>query len=114
MSYETMVAGNEIDELVARRVMGLKVVEDPLAIRGVSVGFAGREGCDLPRYSADVSVAWAVVEVFNVRCDKNTPDEKLRQIFRFRQHPGIVNLGCKSASEAALTICKAALEAMDA
>jgi len=60
-----MKPGREMDALVAEKVMGLRVVDDPVSHRGVSVGEAGALGTDLWPYSTDDGAALTVMEALS-------------------------------------------------
>jgi hypothetical protein len=76
-----MVIGTEMDVAVAEKVMGLKVLPDPVNYRGFSVGCVGSDGHDLPKYSTEIGDAWKVVM-------------KLREMYHFSLESRNYDDGC--------------------
>lgn len=52
----------QTDAEVARKVMGLTVVDDEVSYRGVALDCAGIDGRDLPHFSTDLAEAMKVMD----------------------------------------------------
>lgn len=103
IDIDKLAAGRELDILVAEKVFGLTVVPDPVTLRGVSIGEAGQNGEDLPKYSADIAAAWKVLEQFPSSCLSKAGNWSCM----IANGPGV-------ADTAPLAICRAALKALKA
>jgi hypothetical protein len=111
MKDTELVAGRELDALVAERVMGWVQEEpQPHPVNSFAIYFGGP-----PPYSTDIAAAWQVVErmreqEYSIALDSDT----------WLKHPYAVhfiggNSGCVSctADTAPLAICRAALKAVE-
>jgi hypothetical protein len=102
-----MMAGREMDRLVADKLMSLNLVN----LNGHVMNFTGRLYYEIPNYSTDISAAWEVVErykeKFNI-CTYMKDEEGFEDgwIVKFGES-GV--MGIEAAPEA---ICKAALLAV--
>lgn len=61
----TLKAGQELDTLVAEKVMGWKVVDDPVNYRGVAINTPDGDMGDLPKFSTDIAAACEVGDKFD-------------------------------------------------
>lgn len=121
MDFDKMPAGHEMDALVAEKVMGLKVVEDPVSHRGLAIGRADTFGSDLPYYSINIADAWRTLEKFAVEMmvfkvgSNRDADERIFYdcLIGFGDHgwPAVVK-GSAVGDTAPLAICRAALKAV--
>lgn len=109
----TMLAGRELDALVAEKVMGLRV-------KYRTPGFPYFEDYidtahDVPRYSTDIAAAWAVVEKIHLLngldLTYGQPREGGVPAWRIkRDHCGDEEEDIAIADTVPLVICRAALK----
>jgi len=106
---------NNIDRLIAQKVMGFVVVEDLVNYRGFQLHKDGYSGKDLPHYSTHIKAAWEVVEklaemgydviVSRVRYGR----DKYECCLTRDDWPDDDRI-CKGANTAPMAICLAALK----
>lgn len=123
-----LTAGRELDALVAEKVMGFKVVDDPLVdfngaryIHKIEVAFergphSGHRWPErvgpLPAYSADIAAAWQVVERFWLV--QIVRSEVYHEAYEVRIMTETGPEHVEEANTAPLAICRAALKAVGA
>jgi hypothetical protein len=104
---DTLKAGREMDALIAERVFG--VTETRRAVRTMN-GPARRVSYNIPKYSTDIAAAWLVVEKMVADGWEITIEEAWSVTFSRRRGPFHVAHG--QPNEAAIAICRSALEAL--
>lgn len=119
------VAGRELDERVARDVLGLALRDrGMMGLRPAVVGSDGRNAGALPRYSADIAAAWRVVEELAPSGADGFPAGRFTFVLSmdgtagwYARFSGLVREsegGSGQAASAPLAVCLAALEAVGA
>jgi hypothetical protein len=116
----TVVAGRELDALVAERVMGWTYKTFPDGVLPHVKHWHGpNDECLLPCYSISIAAAWQVVERLiedgeAFCCGLNYDTITEQWVFLMRQHGEVLNANYwPHADTAPLAICLAALRAIE-
>lgn len=115
MDIDKIEAGQELDALVAEKVMGLKVRGNKYVEMGDSE--IPPIALDIPRYSTDMAAAWQVVEKIKATSSRGYVLDFFRGVWTVglracgdAGEPELYDHDAGRAEEAPVAICRAALK----